>query len=92
MTVSEWNDGGERVRIRRIRCPKCSCSPTSFIEVGSHFTFFSAGPDWRDDEGVHEPGEYTHVLARCECGHRWKLRGVKQIIGLDVKPTSPATR
>jgi hypothetical protein len=32
-----------------------------------------------DEDGELNPGDPTSVYAVCDCGHQWKLKGVRQI-------------
>ena len=84
----------EGVAIRRLRCPRCRKTPTEAIEHGRWSSSWAISDDGklRDTEGYHEAGDYTHVTAKCSCGHRWRVRGVMQITGLDLTPNTAPPR
>lgn len=76
--------GGEWIATRQIRCPSCGSAPERYIEVGAAMMSFDARLGQRQAEGFHTVGAVERVEAVCSCGHRWKLRGIRQIIDLDL--------
>jgi hypothetical protein len=67
---------------KRYRCRKCRRDITRFRGIG-HVSevvdLTRSGPDfWRDGDDFSP----LYVLAVCECGHSWRLRGVTQISDL----------
>lgn len=72
---------------RKIRCPKCRCTPDVLIEYYREFaTEFPVSDDGerRHEVGWHSTGDPYRVDARCAgCTYQWRLRGVKQITDLD---------
>lgn len=72
----------------RWRCPKCRQPPRRFIELWnrsqSTIEFSLVGGVLKPD--MHNPPdvEPTGVEAECECGHRWRLRGMVQITSLGI--------
>lgn len=74
------------VKTRVKRCPVCKQPARLFIEHTEVYTEFSSPrPGERTWEGYHSDGYPTHVSARCENEHHWRLRGVKQITDIDLK-------
>lgn len=69
---------------KKIRCPKCGSMPTTFDEHwDAHTIQFQMGRDGVIEEhGDLNPGDPTSVKALCDCGHKWKLKGVRQITDL----------
>lgn len=66
---------------KKIKCPKCGEMPTVLDERWNHHSIqFQLSRDGVvDDEGELNPGDPSEVYAMCDCGHEWKLRGVRQI-------------
>ena len=74
--------------MRRVRCPKCRKSPEVFVEHWSeHRVSYSVDNNGLPDicECWEHEGDPYYVSARCECGHDWKIRGVRQIRELNSK-------
>lgn len=70
---------------RQIRCAACGKEPTRLSEQWSdHCIEFILADGKRSREGYLQDGHPTKVVAVCECGHYWTLRGVLQITSLDV--------
>jgi hypothetical protein len=64
------------------KCPDCGNEPISYHEILDGFsTTFDVSPrsGFLEVEGYHEMGFPVHVLAECDCGKTWRLRGVTQI-------------
>jgi hypothetical protein len=78
-------DYGTHKLKRRLRCPKCRKAPRQIVEYIVGASVFDVLEDGavRDGEGIHEPGGYFKVEAKCGCGHRWRLKGVTQVTDLD---------
>ena len=57
------------------RCPKCRSVDIVWIEYGTWQTEFQQDASGIDEDGNHEPGNYTHLYGVCtECRHRWRPR------------------
>jgi hypothetical protein len=78
-----WSGGAWRAT-KPVRCPACGDAPERYVEFGTATMSFDARPGLRAEEGFHMAGDVERVEAICGCGHRWKLRGVRQIIDLDL--------
>lgn len=66
-------------------CPKCRGIPVSYIELWkNHAIEFDVNENGIvSSEGCLSDGYPYCVEAICrECGHRWRLRGVTQIVGV----------
>lgn len=69
---------------RRVRCGKCGQPPYVLIETwNGHGLHFDYDGQQRSAEGICMTGDPAGVIARCECGHSWALRGITQITDLD---------
>lgn len=69
--------------MRLRRCPRCGALPASYIEVwDGHGIHFDAEDGIPVDVGYLFEGNPSHVIALCGCGHRWQLRGIRQITEL----------
>ena len=75
-------DDRERIAIRKVACPKCRKPPSVYREFYSGF--FAAEEGSRTAIGYHSEGMPCSVMAVCDCGHKWRLRGVRQITDLDL--------
>jgi len=67
-------------------CPKCRAPATGFVEYWTdHSIAFGACNGLPDGEdGELQAGCAYKVEAQCgDCGHEWRLRGVKQISDLE---------
>jgi len=72
------------------RCPKCKSNTLLILE---EWTWGSI--PWKQiDGGIlvyqdhdHGGGDPQKVVAHCDCGHWWTLRGVRQIIDLPNYPS-----
>ena len=72
------------VPCRRITCPKCGHEPAFLSEVWDGGTLdFDYANGMRGEEGIRGEGAPVKVIAHCDCGHGWTLRGVVQITELD---------
>jgi len=68
--------------MKRIKCPCCRKVAKQLIEIWVNHTIYfdtDANGMWDGGEGFTSMGNPAYVDALCECGHRWRLRGVKQI-------------
>lgn len=69
------------------KCPKCRQAAELYHEVWSgEQREYGVNPD--GSVGVYHdvvPGDPHHVEAECGCGHRWRLRGVRQLTDLQDK-------
>ena len=80
-----WTGSGDWVATKRVRCPSCGGAPERYVELGTQTLSFEARLGQRAEEGFHNSGDILSVSAVCACGHRWKLRGVRQITDLDER-------
>ncbi len=66
------------------RCPKCGAKPTLYHEywAGHAITFGTLESGAPEEDGNMESGYPTHVEAKCDCGHQWRLKGILQITDL----------
>ena len=75
----------DTVPCRTLACPRCGCAPDRLVEVLRDFTsVFDYENGRRSEKGFHGEGLPHKVIAKCPCGHKWTLRGVRQITDLDV--------
>lgn len=76
-----------RTKIRPVFCPRCrrrreACTLTElWINHAATFDYYSGG--YRSAIGELTPGRPYCVEATCDCGYKWRLRGVQQITDLD---------
>lgn len=79
---------GEWVQIRRLRCGECGLEPFELIEIVEVESGYDVQRGKRSAEAYHNPGSIIRVVARCACGHHWRLRGVVTVDGLskEVQP------
>lgn len=79
------------VPCRTITCPKCGAPPEALDEVwSSRVLSFDYRTGERAEEGwTTSEGNPTKVIARCACGHCWRLRGVLQITSPCMDPQDP---
>lgn len=68
------------------RCPRCREIATRFRGVGTVTDLLRILPDnraefWRDADDFAP----QYVLGECECGHKWKIRGVLDVAGIAEK-------
>jgi len=65
------------------KCPKCKRLPTYYTEffkdhsIG-YFTDIDGEVYGEQTVSMH-PGDPYCVYAHCECGYKWKLKGISQI-------------
>lgn len=66
---------------KKISCPKCGEMPTTLDEKwdGHSIQFQMSRDGVIEADGELNPGDPTSVYALCNCGHEWKLKGVRQI-------------
>lgn len=79
-----------RVPIAVITCPRCKKPDIEqLIEVweGHVILFEIPARGQRYEEGFLQEGTPVGVKAKCACGHTWMLRGIRQIIDLDIPST-----
>lgn len=65
----------------KVKCPKCKSVNLTLIELWRNNSI-----EWEQTDGKFnrrdgniEPGDPYKVEAKCECGHRWSIRGALQI-------------
>jgi len=76
----------EDVKLRARRCPKCGKYPDVIYEHFSATTTYDIlDHGLLDTMGQPDPGFPEGLSAECGCGHRWNLRGIEQIDGLEVE-------
>lgn len=68
----------------KVRCPKCKSDTLHLHEIwqGHSLTFSQENGTFDRKDGVCEPGDPYKVEGECKadgCGHRWTLKGVRQI-------------
>ena len=79
-------DSDPSIPCKRIKCPKCGKEPFALDEVWeNHNIQFAYADGKRGREGWLGEGSPVAVVARCECGYAWRLRGITQITELDLK-------
>lgn len=73
-------------KIKKIRCPKCGKEPSFLQEILDGETLsFGLRDGVREKYGSYGKGGSTKVIAECDCGHHWTLRGVVQVTDLDIE-------
>ena len=78
-------------------CPACRSVAIDWSESTDAVATFIQNADGIDPEGIQGYGDIMGVRGRCRsCGHRWRPRGVSQIIHLpghpDYHPRKEAAR
>jgi hypothetical protein len=65
----------------KAKCPKCGSLNLKLVECWKDHTidFEQHGGFVNINDGALEPGEPYKVEAKCNCGHKWRLRNVLQI-------------
>ena len=73
------------IPIKKINCPKCGRIPYLLQELWTgHSIEFLIDSEGREEEGILCEGCPQSVVAWCNCGHKWTLRKITQIIDLDL--------
>ncbi len=75
------------VSAKGTRCTKCGAFPSHFNEIYEGFgTSFDISVDGKQINrvGYHFDGLPSRVVAVCDCGHTWRMRGVIQITDLET--------
>ena len=68
------------------RCSDCRRFPIRYHEASEAFTTFEADAQGRpEQEGHHSHGDLLYVVAECACGNKWRVRGVTQIINIEMQ-------
>lgn len=75
---------------KTVKCPECRSIASLLLEVWTeHYIVFETTERglWDGKDGqLKTSGRPDHVVGVCHsCGHRWRLRGVRQIY--DIKET-----
>jgi ssDNA-binding Zn-finger/Zn-ribbon topoisomerase 1 len=78
------------MRLKKIKCPVCGGRPRTYYEyfIGCHT--YDAEKESGSillntvDTGETEDTVYVEAVCR-ECGHEWKLRGVKSLSDIQIR-------
>jgi hypothetical protein len=73
------------IAIRRLRCPKCKSPPRDLIEVTEAYQRFAVTDNRRDVEGWNTHGDAIRLIAECQQGHQWRVRGAVQVTCVDLR-------
>lgn len=72
---------------KKVKCPKCNSTPAFLVEYWrNHYIYFETDKKtglWDGKDGICNPGEPDSVWGVCDCGKKWKLRNIKQIIEIE---------